>query len=110
MLSKLAYLTLCRSIQLLALLAWSDPAKDLELMVLRHQLTVLRRQSHDPGWSPPTAPSWRQSAGCYRDPAGRASWSSRRHCSAGTVAWSQDPGPSRVAATGDHRWTTTSSS
>jgi putative transposase len=44
-LSNLAYLTLCRSIQLLALLAHGDAAKDLELLVLRHQLTVLRRQT-----------------------------------------------------------------
>jgi hypothetical protein len=44
MLSKLAYLTLCRSIQLLVLLARGEAAKDLEILVLRHQLTVLRRQ------------------------------------------------------------------
>jgi putative transposase len=43
-LPKLAYLALCRSIQLLALLAQGDAAKDLEILVLRHQLTVLRRQ------------------------------------------------------------------
>jgi hypothetical protein len=52
MLSKLAYLTLCHSIQLLALLARSDPAKDLELMVLRHQLSVLRRQVPRPRLEP----------------------------------------------------------
>jgi putative transposase len=51
-LSKLAYLTLCRSIQLLALLARGDPAKDLELMVLRHQLSVLRRQVPRPRLEP----------------------------------------------------------
>jgi hypothetical protein len=39
-LSRIAYLTLCRSIQLLALLARGDAAKDLELLVLRHQLSV----------------------------------------------------------------------
>jgi putative transposase len=44
MLSKLAYLTLCRSIQALVLLARGDAAKDLEVVVLRHQLAVLRRQ------------------------------------------------------------------
>jgi putative transposase len=44
MLSRLAYLTLCRSIRLFVLLARSDAAKDLEILVLRHQLTVLRRQ------------------------------------------------------------------
>jgi putative transposase len=47
-LSKLAYLTLCRSIQLLVLLARGDAAKDLEILVLRHQLTVLRRQTPRP--------------------------------------------------------------
>jgi putative transposase len=43
-LSKFAYLILCRSIQLLVLLARGDAAKDLEILVLRHQLAVLRRQ------------------------------------------------------------------
>jgi putative transposase len=38
-----AYLTLCRSIQLLAQLARGDAAKDLEILVLRHQLAVLRQ-------------------------------------------------------------------
>jgi putative transposase len=56
MLTKLAYLTLCRSIQLLALLARGNAAKDLELMVLRHQLSILRRQVPRPGSSPATAP------------------------------------------------------
>jgi hypothetical protein len=51
-LSRLAYLTLCRSIQLLALLARGDAAKDLELMVLRHQLSVLRRQLPRPKLEP----------------------------------------------------------
>jgi putative transposase len=44
-LSKLASLTLCRSIQLLVLLARGDTAKNLEILVLRHQLAVLRRQA-----------------------------------------------------------------
>ena len=52
MLSRLAYLTLCRSIQLLALLARGDAAKDLELLVLRHQLSVLRRQVPRPRLQP----------------------------------------------------------
>jgi putative transposase len=47
-LPRLAYLTLCRSIQLLVLLAGGDAAKDLALLVLRHQLTVLRRQTPQP--------------------------------------------------------------
>jgi len=51
-LSKLAYLTLCRSIQLLALLARGDTTKDLEILVLRHQLAVLRRQVARPKLQP----------------------------------------------------------
>jgi transposase InsO family protein len=51
-LSKLAYLTLGRSIQLLVLLARSDTAKDLEILVLRHQLAVLRRQVARPRLKP----------------------------------------------------------
>ena len=52
MLSKLAYLTLCRSIQLLALAARGDAAKDLEIVVLRHQLSVLGRQVPRPRLEP----------------------------------------------------------
>jgi putative transposase len=51
-LSKFAYLTLCRSIQLLVLLARGDAAKDLEILVLRHQLAVLRRQTKQPRLDP----------------------------------------------------------
>jgi hypothetical protein len=52
MLSKLAYLALCRSLRLLVLLARGDAAKDLEILVLRHQLTVLRRQTPRPRLEP----------------------------------------------------------
>jgi len=52
MLPKLAYLMLRRSIQLLSLLARGDAAKDLEILVLRHQLTVLRRQVPRPRLEP----------------------------------------------------------
>jgi putative transposase len=51
-LPKLAYLTLCRSMQLLVMLAGGDAAKDLELLVLRHQLAVLRRQTPRPRLEP----------------------------------------------------------
>ena len=52
MLSKLAYLTLCRSMQALVLLARGNAAKDLEILVLRHQLAVLRRQIPRPKLEP----------------------------------------------------------
>ena len=52
MLLKLADLLLCRSVQLLTLLARGDAAKDLEILVLRHQLTVLRRNTPRPRLEP----------------------------------------------------------
>ena len=52
MVSKFAYLAVCRSIQLLVLLARGDAAKDLEILVLRHQLSVLRRQLPRPKLEP----------------------------------------------------------
>jgi putative transposase len=52
MLPKLAYLTLCRSVQLLALLGRGDASKDLEILVLRHRLSVLRRQVPRPRLEP----------------------------------------------------------
>ena len=52
MLPKLAYLTLCHSIQLLTQLGRGDPSKDLEILLLRHQLSVLRRQVPRPRLEP----------------------------------------------------------
>jgi putative transposase len=49
---RLAYLTLYRAIQLLALLVRGDAAKDLEILVLRDQLSVLRRQVSRPTLEP----------------------------------------------------------
>ena len=45
---RLAYLTLGRVLSWLALLARSDTAKDAEILVLRHEVTVLRRTNQRP--------------------------------------------------------------
>ena len=52
MLSRLVYLALCRSISPLVLLGRGGAAKDVEILVLRHQLTVLRRQTPRPKLEP----------------------------------------------------------
>ena len=44
MLFRLAYLAVSRAFAWLALLARSDASKDLEILVLRHEIAVLRRQ------------------------------------------------------------------
>jgi hypothetical protein len=51
-LSKLAYLTLCRSVQLLVLLACGEAAKDPGILVLRHQFTMLHRHLARPRLEP----------------------------------------------------------
>lgn len=45
---RLAYLALLRVFGWLALLARSDRAKDAEILILRHQVAVLRRQDKAP--------------------------------------------------------------
>ncbi len=44
MLFRLVYLLMARLFSRLALLARSDAAKDAEILVLRHEVSVLRRQ------------------------------------------------------------------
>jgi hypothetical protein len=45
-----AYLMLARVLSWLALLARSDAAKDVEILVLRHEVAVLRDTTRARGW------------------------------------------------------------
>jgi hypothetical protein len=47
----LTYLMLARVLSWLTLLARSDAAKDVEMLVLRHEVAVLRRSNPRPGMS-----------------------------------------------------------
>jgi transposase InsO family protein len=49
---SLVYLLLRQVLQMLTQLARDDGAKDVEILVLRHQVTVLRRQVHRPDLQP----------------------------------------------------------
>ena len=48
MLVSFVYLVACRVIALIVLLARGDRSKELELLVLRHELSILRRQARRP--------------------------------------------------------------
>src|SRR5256886_16954752 len=50
--ASLVYLLLRQVLQMLAQLARDGGAKDVELLVLRHQVAVLRRQVHRPDLEP----------------------------------------------------------
>src|SRR5687768_12581098 len=52
MAASLVYLLLRQILQMLTQLARDDGAKDAELLVLRHQVAVLRRQVHRPDLQP----------------------------------------------------------
>jgi len=57
---RLAYLGVTNVFASLRLLPASDRDKDVEILVLRHQITVLERQlgTNRPRFSPPTGRSW----------------------------------------------------
>jgi len=108
--SKLAYLALCRSIHLLVLLARGDAAKDLVILVLRHQLIVLRRQVARPRLQPAD----RALLAGFSRALPRTRWScflsSPRRCCAGTATSSRTPGPTHTTQQGDRNSTRSCSS
>jgi putative transposase len=52
LLASALYLVVCRLLELLVLLGRSDRAKELEILVLRHELSILRRQVGRPRVEP----------------------------------------------------------
>jgi hypothetical protein len=46
------YVLVCRLLELVVLIARGDRAKELEILVLRHQVSILRRQARQPRFEP----------------------------------------------------------
>jgi hypothetical protein len=46
------YVVVCRLLELIVLFARRDRAKELEILVLRHELSILRRQVRQPRFEP----------------------------------------------------------
>src|SRR3954469_8758893 len=81
--ASLVYLLLRQVLQMLTQLARGGGAKDVELLVLRHQVAVLRRQVRRPDLQPADEWSWRRCPGYSPAPGGRRSSSPPPPCCAG---------------------------
>jgi hypothetical protein len=84
---RLLYLIFIRLLGWLVLLGRSSRSKDIEILVLRHQLGVLRRQVARPrlSWADRTVVA--ALAGLLPKPVGLACWSHPARCCAGTPTW-----------------------
>jgi putative transposase len=52
LLASSLYLVVCRLLELIVLFARGDRAKEVEILVLRHELSILRRQVGRPRFEP----------------------------------------------------------
>jgi hypothetical protein len=83
---SLVYLLLRQVLQMLTQLARDERAKDVELLVLRHQARCSADRYTAPGFSPPIGRYWRRCPGYSPGHAGRSSLSRQRRCCAGIAS------------------------
>ena len=97
------YVVVCRLVELIVLLSRRDRAKELEILVLRHELSILRRQAGRPRLEPHD----RLLLAALSRVLPRRSWNAFLvqpetvlRCIAG---WSLSAGPTRTAGPADRR-------
>ena len=104
------YLALRHVLELIMLCCRSIEAKEIEILVLRHELTVLRRQYPRPRLQPKDRALLAALSRQLLEPAGRCSWSSPRPSSPGIGAWCAADGPMPRHREDGHRFPTWCSS
>jgi putative transposase len=98
------YPALCRLLQLIVLLSRSDRSKELEILVLRHELAILRRQPRRAPFRPVDRAVLAALARTLpRRALGSLSVRVRQRFCAGTVSWSSGAGRIRTAGRGGRR-------
>ena len=95
---RLLYSIFLQLLNLLLLLARSSASKDVELLVLRHEVAVLRRVNAKPVWTGRIARSSPRSSGGCHQCCGGIAWSRRAQSCAGIVAWSPGNGHIHIAS------------
>jgi hypothetical protein len=104
------YLALRHVLELIMLCCRSIEAKEIEILVLRHELTVLRRQYPRPRLQPKDRALLAALSRQLLEPAGRCSWSRPRPSSTGIGAWCAADGPMPRHREDGHRFPTWCSS
>jgi putative transposase len=90
------YIVVCRLLELIVLVGRCDRTKELEILLLRHELAILRRQVNRPRFEPHDRVLLAALSRICRAARGAPSWCSRRRCCAGTAGWSPAAGPIRT--------------
>jgi hypothetical protein len=94
------YLALCRLVQLVVLLCRSERSKELETLVLRHELPILRRQPRRARLRPVDRAILAALARALPQSAWTSLSGRPARCFAGTASWSGGAGPIRTARGG----------
>jgi hypothetical protein len=98
MVMSLIYWALRRVLELIVARRRRDSTNEIELLVLRHELAVLRRQSPGHGSARRTERCWRRSAVCCRGNGGQVCSFGPRRCADGTATPSLAGGPTNTGA------------